>query len=405
MGEVIRLNLRNGIRANPAMSLGTLRHLTGMSPDEFAAAIADEAGEPVPASVYMAYEDDEPPPPPATILSAARRVAAHARQGEGADGRIFHAIDRERLNSVLCYSWPVDAELLEQMELAHEWLNARSEIEPPRLVQPDLRNWLDILQDLLRCNQPEATGIRIRSMAARAACHLGYLSFRDLRCSNATSYYAKSASLAREAGDDDELAILILRQQRLVAAKEGLRAAVNLVESLEGLLSPGAPSGLTAWRWGERARQEALLGNELAAGRYLDLAMSAADRDPHRLNLFAADKDSRWLQRRPAYVALHLGHTAEAIDLLERNRNGSDPALVRETIWNSIELAEAWAVHGELDNTCEYFDDALAMAICTEDVRALSVIRKIRTRHLTRWEGNSRLKALDDHLRSASLCL
>jgi hypothetical protein len=74
MGEVVNLNLRKGIGNGPAVSLGTLRHLAGMSPGEFAAAIADEAGEPVPTSVYMAYEDGEPPP--SAILSAAHRVAA-----------------------------------------------------------------------------------------------------------------------------------------------------------------------------------------------------------------------------------------------------------------------------------------------------------------------------------------
>jgi hypothetical protein len=76
MGEVFYLNSRTGIGGGPAASLGTLRRLTGMSPGEFAAAVADEAGEPVPASVYMAYEDGETPP--AVILSAAHRVAARA---------------------------------------------------------------------------------------------------------------------------------------------------------------------------------------------------------------------------------------------------------------------------------------------------------------------------------------
>ena len=103
MGEVIYLNLRNdGIGDDPAVSLGTLRHLAGMSPDEFAAAIADEAGEPVPTFVYMAYEDDEPAP--AAILSAARRVAAHVRPTEVTDDTVFHAIDRTRLRSVVRYS-------------------------------------------------------------------------------------------------------------------------------------------------------------------------------------------------------------------------------------------------------------------------------------------------------------
>lgn len=74
MGQVIRLSLHT--RHESAVGLGTLRQLTGMSPAEFAAAVANEAGEPVPMSVYMAYETDEPPP--GAILSAARRVAARA---------------------------------------------------------------------------------------------------------------------------------------------------------------------------------------------------------------------------------------------------------------------------------------------------------------------------------------
>jgi tetratricopeptide (TPR) repeat protein len=77
MGEVFYLNSRTGIGDGADVNLGTLRHLTGMSPGEFAAAIADEAGEPLPASVYMAYEDGEPAP--TVILSAASRVATRAR--------------------------------------------------------------------------------------------------------------------------------------------------------------------------------------------------------------------------------------------------------------------------------------------------------------------------------------
>jgi tetratricopeptide (TPR) repeat protein len=77
VGEVHYLNLRIGIGDDPAVSLRSLRQLAGKSPDEFAAAIADEAGEPLPTSVYMAYEDGEPAP--ATLMSAARRVTSCVR--------------------------------------------------------------------------------------------------------------------------------------------------------------------------------------------------------------------------------------------------------------------------------------------------------------------------------------
>lgn len=79
MGEVVYLNLRTGIHVGSAPSLRTLRHLTGMSRAEFAAVIADEAGEPVPTSVYVAYEDGESPP--AVILSAAIRAVSRACSG------------------------------------------------------------------------------------------------------------------------------------------------------------------------------------------------------------------------------------------------------------------------------------------------------------------------------------
>lgn len=400
MGYVIPLHSRNSARHGPVLHLGTLRHLSGMSLDEFAAAIADEAGEPVPRSVYLAYEERDPP---AAIVSAACRIVARTSASQGDGVRVFSAIDRDRLSFALRCSRPIDPDLLGQMESAHEWLNARSEIEPPRLVKPDLRSWLDVLQDLLQHNQVGPTGLRIRSMAARAANHLGYLSFRDLRRAEAATYYSQTASLANEARDSHELAILLLRKQRLVAATDGPRAAFDLVESIGQLLNPNSPSGITAWRWGEMARLEALLGNELGARRYLDFALSAADRDPHRLNLFAADKDSRWLQRRPAYVALHLGYADEAIEILEQNRRGSDPTFVRETIWNSVELADAWAIQGELGNAYDCINGALTMAVATEDIRAVAFIRNVRTKRLTRWQGDSRIKRLDDYLRAVSI--
>ena len=61
------------------MSLRELRLSTGLAPRAFAAALGAEAGEPMPTSVYLAYEGDEEPPP--SIVRAARRVAQRLRRG------------------------------------------------------------------------------------------------------------------------------------------------------------------------------------------------------------------------------------------------------------------------------------------------------------------------------------
>lgn len=310
----------------------------------------------------------------------------------------FPEVDRSRLVAVLRHSWPVDDPLLVELEHADARLNARSEVEPPRQVTPDLELWLSLLEERLERPNVGTATLRLRSMAARAANHLGYLAFRDRHRRGAYRYYALSEGFARDANDEAELAVLLLRKQRLVAATDGIPAALSLVESVATRVTPGWPSGVTAWMWGEMARHESLLHREADARRHLELAFSAAERDPRRLNLFVPDKDSRWLARRPAYVALHLGHPEEAIQILEHNRADADPTLVRETIWNATELGEAWALHGDLDNACQCLTDALRRSIATEDRRGLLAIAGVR-RRIGRWADDPRLQHLDEELR------
>jgi hypothetical protein len=77
VGEVITLFRGGGTGYLP--SLRELRLSTGLAPRPFAAALGAEAGEPMPTSVYLAYEGDEEPPP--SIVRAARRVAQRLRRG------------------------------------------------------------------------------------------------------------------------------------------------------------------------------------------------------------------------------------------------------------------------------------------------------------------------------------
>src|SRR5437667_5277995 len=76
VGKVITLFRGGG--TEHLLSLRELRLSTGLAPRPFAAALAAEAGEPMPTSVYLAYEGDEEPP--ASIVRAARRVAHRLRR-------------------------------------------------------------------------------------------------------------------------------------------------------------------------------------------------------------------------------------------------------------------------------------------------------------------------------------
>lgn len=85
MGKVITL-FRGGDGPHP--SLRELRLSTGLAPRDFAAALEAEAGEPIPTSVYLAYETNEEPPP--SLIRVAHRLAERMNR-ESRSGSVVSA--------------------------------------------------------------------------------------------------------------------------------------------------------------------------------------------------------------------------------------------------------------------------------------------------------------------------
>ena len=84
--------------------------------------------------------------------------------------------------------------------------------------------------------------------------------------------------------------------------------------------------------------------------------------------------------------------------MLEHNRAGADEGLPREMVWNSIELAEAWADHGDLDSAIGHLDDALDRAEETADRRGAAHVVRLRSKRLSRWGNDPRLRQFDKRI-------
>jgi transcriptional regulator with XRE-family HTH domain/tetratricopeptide (TPR) repeat protein len=312
---------------------------------------------------------------------------------------VFPEVDPERMATVMRYLWPVDAPLMDGLERASRHLDLRADLEAPAGILPDLVAFLEGIEHLLTRPQAAATA-RLKTVAARTAHQVGYLAFIAARPAQAFANYAISEVLAREAGNDLELATTLVGKNGFYVPGD-MATAVQVTEAAALLLSEGAPSGLTAWVWGERAMQEAELGRSLEARRYLERALKAGAADPARLNLFAPDMPTSWLDRRPAVVALKLGQPAEALEMLEDLHSRIDPRFTRELVPNLLDRASGWVMRSEVDRACALLIEAVELAASTGNRRALGQARQLRERELSRWAREPAVRDLDEAIRSA----
>jgi len=206
--------------------------------------------------------------------------------------------------------------------------------------------------------------------------------------------------LAREAGNYLELATTLVGKSGFYLPGD-MDTAIQVTHGASLLLSSQAPSGLTAWIWGERAMQEAELGHEIEAMRYLERALQVAATDPAGLNLFSPDLAASWLDRRPAVVALKLKRSDEALSILEENSRKLDPRLTREVVLNLTDQATAWAMRKEPQRACVTLVQAVQLAVSSGNRRGVDLARQVREQQLAKWRSDQHVRDLDEVIRVA----
>lgn len=317
----------------------------------------------------------------------------------------FPHIDRERLSLAMRHLWPVDRSLVTGLQRASRELVRRSDIEPPTLIVPDMRKFRAALMTLLARSQPQDATVQIQTMASELSRSMAWLNDHTLRWPDTYTNYAVAESLAREAGNGNQLAQVLVNRSEVYLGRatkpEDVDAAAQLAEAAATVIGPDALGGLKAWVLAVRAIFSATKGDEGTALRYLDNAYHIAAVAPSELNLFS-DYDSAWLDSYKATVIMHL-HPVEAIDLFATVLQRTAPELTweRVSVLNRLAEARATVPAPDIEHVSALLLQSIELAHRTGDERGLTLAVQVRDRRLGRWRTEPAVRHLDDAIRAA----
>ncbi len=367
MGKVITLFRVGGTGHLP--SLRELRLGTGLAPRAFAAALGAEAGEPIPTSVYLAYEGDEEPPP--SIVRAARRVAQ--RMGRGpqpeqiiAGGavevspapRIAPAAAMASLDGLPRRPFAPDEpanhdDVANIRDATHQFVNIEMKLGSDELAPLALR-YLRAAQRRLDQRQYELSIERELQAALTELAEVAAWLLHDAGRQDAARQTGYEAlHLARLAGSPQQLDLFILANLAHVEIFTG-RPGAALQIARHALDSGNLTSRMTAMFKIREARALAQLGDRAGTERALEAARS------HLLDGVSA-QDPRWswwldepeLVHHTGQAFASLGVHERALPLLERANEDCPPdrvsgrfiylahsleEAVEARAWNDVEL-------------------------------------------------------------------
>jgi transcriptional regulator with XRE-family HTH domain len=315
----------------------------------------------------------------------------------------FPDMDRERMAAALRYLWPVDRPLLDGILRAGRELVRRADIEAPDNIVPDLQGYRQALLALLSRSQPAAAAAQLQGVASEISRNIAWLGDPLRDWPDTYANYALAESLAREAGNGDQLAQVLVNKSELyfhrVALADNRETASTLVEGAAVTMTADALAGLKGWVLGVQATFAAVDGDETRALRYLEYAYRLAAAAPAEMNLFS-DYDSRWLDGYRASALAKL-RPDEAIELYESALRETDARLTWERTSVLAQLAVLYAGRGEVERACVLLGDTVMLAQATGDERGLALAERVRRRLPGRSSTDPYVRRLDEAIRTA----
>lgn len=328
-----------------------------------------------------------------------------ANAGRDQADSAFPHVDRERLSLAMRHLWPVDRSLMVGLQRASKELVRRSDIEPPTGIVPDMQKFRAALMTLLARSQPQIATTELQTMASELSRSIAWLNDHTLRWTDTYTNYAVAESLAREAGNGNQLAQVLVNRSEVYLGRamtpEATNAAAQLADAASTVSGPDALGGLKAWVLAVQAVFAATVGDEVAALRYLDSAYHIAAVAPDELNLFS-DYDSAWLDSYKATVILRL-RPPEAIDMFVDVLKRTAPELTWERInaLNRLAEAQAAAPAPDIEHISGLLLQSVELAKRTGDERGVTLAAQVRERRLGRWRAEPAVRRLDDAIGAA----
>jgi hypothetical protein len=425
--DVIRLDgsASDGDAETSATSMAALRLITGMDAEEFAAALGQELGWPVPLFVYLGWEREGGKPAPADLLEAARKVALSnpigARKPSMDRRHFFGSVvgfsalvaagfpaGARALGGMLSVanaggSWRASPETAADLEtLVASYRRAYAGSSAVSELLPGTIGLMHLLMDLGRRDQWPGDSAQLASLVGQTALLAGLLNVmgpRDLVAGKA--HYGVALAAAREA-DDWDLASYVMGSLAFQAhSARRVADAQAVMGAAWDLASRHAAPRTRAWAASLASELHAHSGDAVRSGRMLEIAFDAMG----KTRAEPSWKGVGWFDeaRLLAYHGgnlLILGKHSEAEDLLRRSLRRLDPLRVKHRSTTSADLAMSLARRGEVDESCAYASQALSLATSISHRESVERVRGVHFR-LLRWRTQPSVRQLTEQLEAA----
>lgn len=279
----------------------------------------------------------------------------------------------------------------------------------PRSLLPAVRSNLAFLRGLLPMPMTPVLRRYVQVVAAETASEAGWLSRQLDNRGDATGYWSLARELAREAGEHELVARVLVAASSLYSTVTGRpdgdgATALTLLDQAEALAGPRSSPGLRSWILARRAEEGAAAGDTRRSVRDFDQAERLLSGAFGSSGGILADWDGERLALWRAHCVIHLyadppaWALADAVTVLERALSDLNPSRLYDRSRAMIELAEAYVRQREVEAACALLADTLSLALDVGLMSHVGRVRRVRQR-LVPWQGTAAVTRLDEQLR------
>jgi DNA-binding XRE family transcriptional regulator len=339
--------------------------------------------------------------PGAEILTATDPTVAFAGL---TDIRTSPDLDWERLGATLHCVRPVDGRVVED-----QWTITRRLLADRRFLLA--RTTLDLLADhvvRLRQLRGMATDDRLRRelgiMIGQSAIVAGQLWMGRGDFGSATAAFGYAVELAGEMRDGSLRTTGLISQAQIygnplpAAPRQWPPKVLKLMAEAEASAQRDGPPAGRVWLHASRSSLHAVLGNELEAGRELELARQAEALTTPGSDIFFANTDQSFLRIVEARFAL-LNQPVRAIELLQGALRRTEVAAVPIRAWFATVLAGACVELEEVGLAGPALSDAILLARSVDGPLLAHSAERLARQELATHGDHPAIKVLEEHLR------
>jgi transcriptional regulator with XRE-family HTH domain len=298
---------------------------------------------------------------------------------------------------------PGDRILVDDLEVITKSYARQVETVAPGSLLPALRSHLAMLSGSLTGGQPEPVRRRLLSLTGQTAVLAGRLSWLLDNRGEARQCWTLACDLAREAGDDTLLAEALGNQRVLYSTipNRGQYGrpdrAIAVLDAAEECLPATSSPYPRMMVFLLRAEDWAAAGDADASSRDLEAAERAIATATGRDDGFYALWDEGRIAGYRGSCALALGQPEEASRVLETALEQTDDALVGQRCAVMTDLATAYAMQREVEQSADLLMDS---ANAAERAGLNELIHRVMgaRQHLDPWRDTPAVALLDERL-------